>query len=68
MGSLSDVKIEDMDFQNNAFASDNQDARRRGCPGVTASAQGEGLARLFLDSGCDSVIEGGQTMNPSYSR
>ena len=69
LGSLSDVKIEDMDCQNNAFASDNH-----GRPGDGAALallpvpQGEGLARLFLDSGCDSVIEGGQTMNPSVQQ
>jgi len=30
--------------------------------------QGEGLARLFMDSGCPGVIEGGQTMNPSVQQ
>lgn len=30
-----------------------------------AVAPGEGLRRIFEDLGCDYVIEGGQTMNPS---
>ena len=29
------------------------------------SAQGDGLAALFRDLGCDGVVSGGQTMNPS---
>ena len=69
LGSLSDVKIEDMDSQNNAFASDNHGRLGDGAAlALLPVTQGEGLARLFLDSGCDSVIEGGQTMNPSIQQ
>ena len=33
--------------------------------GVVAVAAGDGLAAVFRDLGCDGVISGGQTMNPS---
>lgn len=33
--------------------------------GFVAVAAGEGLASLFRDLGCDQVVSGGQTMNPS---
>ena len=33
--------------------------------GVIAVAAGEGLTKLFYDLGCDVVVSGGQTMNPS---
>jgi hypothetical protein len=33
--------------------------------GYVAVCAGEGLAALFRDLGCDGVISGGQTMNPS---
>ena len=68
LGVLSHLKIENMDSQNQTFASGRQ-------MGQTASAAlalallpvtpGEGLALLFRESGCAAVIEGGQTMNPS---
>ena len=69
LGSLSEIKIEDMDSQNREFASNG-----RGRPAESPAlallpvAQGEGLVRLFLDSGCAGVIEGGQTMNPSVQQ
>ncbi len=33
--------------------------------GFVAVCSGEGLARVFQDLGCDRIISGGQTMNPS---
>ena len=33
--------------------------------GFVAVAAGDGLAELFRDLGCDQVVSGGQTMNPS---
>ncbi len=33
--------------------------------GFVAVSIGEGLNQLFRDLGCDAIIEGGQTMNPS---
>ncbi|MCH7736644.1 MAG: DAK2 domain-containing protein [Chloroflexi bacterium] len=69
MGAVSDIKIENMDGQNQRFAAGGH------TPGTETSAlallpvaQGEGLAHLFRDSGCAGVIEGGQTMNPSVQQ
>lgn len=33
--------------------------------GFVSVAAGDGLAQLFTDLGCDQVVSGGQTMNPS---
>ena len=33
--------------------------------GLISVAAGDGLKQLFMDLGCDAVISGGQTMNPS---
>ena len=66
LGSLSEVKIEDMDSQNAEFAS-NESSETLALA-LLPVVQGEGLARLFMDSGCPGVIEGGQTMNPSVQQ
>ena len=63
LGAVSDVKIESMDSQNERFASSSRSGAV--ALAVLSVVQGEGLAHLFLDSGCAGVIEGGQTMNPS---
>ena len=78
LGTLSKVKIESMDDQNAEWAASHR-SRAGDRPGdgagdgaaaavdlaVVAVAAGDGLAGLFMGSGCGYVIEGGQTMNPS---
>ena len=71
LGSVSNVKIENMDEQNVGWAAGHSApvASSVGAPlTVVAVAAGQGLARLFLESGCGHVIEGGQTMNPSVQQ
>ena len=70
LGSVSNVKIENMDEQNAQWAAGHvATARSAGSPlTVVAVAAGQGLAELFLESGCGHVIEGGQTMNPSVQQ
>ena len=69
LGSLSNVKIENMDQQNMDFAGHGSAA-----PGpaaemaVVAVVSGGGLGDLFRDAGCAVVVEGGQTMNPSVAQ
>ncbi len=50
-------------------APPQQEAREEQAPvndtGFVAVAAGEGLTELFKDLGCDQVVSGGQTMNPS---
>ncbi len=68
LGALSEIKIENMDSQNQTFASGSQTGQAEGAAVALALlpvAPGEGLAHLFLESGCAAIIKGGQTMNPS---
>ena len=71
LGSVSNVKIENMDEQNVEWAAGHAEAPAPsvGAPlTVVAVAAGRGLAGLFSESGCGHVIEGGQTMNPSVQQ
>ena len=65
LGAVSEVKIENMDSQNERFAAGHAPGTAAPVLALLPVAQGEGLAHLFRDSGCAGVIEGGQTMNPS---
>ena len=68
-GSVSDVKIEDMDSQNKQFTDNGQPTHEKNpALALLPVAQGEGLTHLFRDSGCAGVIDGGQTMNPSVQQ
>lgn len=70
LGTLINIKIDNMEEQHNetldmsepAEAADDTPEKDFGF--VTVAA-GEGFAAIFRDLGCDVVIEGGQTMNPS---
>ena len=72
LGSVSNVKIENMDEQNVEWVAGHgggAPAPSVGAPlTVVAVAAGQGLAALFSQSGCGHVIEGGQTMNPSVQQ
>ena len=71
LGSVSNVKVENMDAQNVEWAAGHSagPAPSVGAPlTVVAVAAGRGLAGLFSESGCGHVIEGGQTMNPSVQQ
>jgi DAK2 domain fusion protein YloV len=70
LGTVSKVKIENMDEQNVEWAAGHSaPAPSVGAPlTVVAVAAGRGLADLFLESGCGYVLEGGQTMNPSVQQ
>ncbi len=72
-GSLLTVKIENMREQHAKKAQ--EDAENKATERVIAApdnrygfvsvAAGEGVCGIFRDLGVDSVVEGGQTMNPS---
>ena len=70
LGSVSSVKVENMDAQNVEWAAGHSaPAPSVGAPlTVVAVAAGQGLLALFMESGCGHVIEGGQTMNPSVQQ
>lgn len=73
LGELSQIKIDNMNLQNQDWAAGHQAAQ----PGnsappaglaLVAVAPGDGLAQLFRDAGCAAVVSGGQTMNPSVAQ
>ncbi|HIZ20468.1 MAG TPA: DAK2 domain-containing protein [Firmicutes bacterium] len=73
-GQFETVKVENMRIQhaNAAWVPEEAagpEAPKRAEPenevGFVAVAAGEGLHTLFNDLGCESIVSGGQTMNPS---
>lgn len=67
-GEFLSVKIENMTLQHNgtalsSYTPPKKDVRKR--YGVVSVAAGEGLSSIFTQLGCDEVISGGQSMNPS---
>ncbi len=76
-GQFETVKVENMRIQHaNAGWVEEADADAAVDPvleraepenpfGFVAVAAGDGLEALFTDLGCDHVVSGGQTMNPS---
>ena len=66
LGDLYQIDIENMSQQNTDFVSGHRAAGHATAKlAMVAVAQGEGLSQLFQEGGCASVINGGQTMNPS---
>jgi len=72
-GELINIKIENMRQQHTTILEQDQ-KKAQIAPqgkgpqaeyGIVAVAMGEGIAELFKSVGAQSVIEGGQTMNPS---
>ena len=77
-GQFETVKVENMRIQhaNAAWVGETDQAAADAGPkfehvdpenevGFVAVAAGAGLEALFHDLGCDNVVSGGQTMNPS---
>ena len=69
LGTLVNIKIDNMEEQHNETLDMDAPTEEDNTPekdfGFVTVAAGEGFAALFRDLGCDTVIEGGQTMNPS---
>ena len=66
LGSLSNIKIDNMDQQNLDLAS--RPGAEKLDMAVLAVSAGRGIGDLFRSSGCAAVVEGGQTMNPSVAQ
>ena len=68
-GEFLKVKIENMSLQhNNTLQSAEKPAAQeveRKEYGIVAVASGEGIKNLFLESGADVIVDGGQSQNPS---
>ena len=76
MGSLIQVKVDNMNRQAESFVELHTEAdASNGATGAPlhedqtvsciAVASGEGLAQLFVETGCARIVSGGPTMNPS---
>lgn len=72
-GEFLTIKIENMMLQNKEIREkdelehqkDKVEQKPRHDYGVVTVAQGSGIRDAFTNFGCDVVIDGGQTMNPS---
>ena len=71
-GQLLTVKVENMRQQHEQQKAQNAERKQKlevAAPeeeiGFVAVASGEGLTTLFTDLGCNHVVSGGQSMNPS---
>ncbi|WP_099205484.1 DAK2 domain-containing protein [Scatolibacter rhodanostii] len=80
-GSLLTIKIENMKEQHRKAGEENEAAKAKAETvshqqtfepkeptkevGFVVVSAGDGLKGLFMDLGCDNVVSGGQTMNPS---
>ncbi len=66
-GNLDNLKIENMKVQHSNLTNAQEDStnmEHKKVAIVSVSA-GDGLTEIFKNLGCDSVIAGGQSMNPS---
>ena len=74
LGSLKDIKIDNMRLQHNHIIANNEsfgninyyhDIENNGKYGFISISSGNGFSKLFKELGVNTVISGGQTMNPS---
>ncbi len=63
VGELVNIKIDNMKYQHNEQEEAPKEPEKE--IGFAAVAAGDGLENIFIDLGVDTVIKGGQTMNPS---
>ena len=73
LGTVENVKVDDMQAQHEAWAADHERAALapRDTPGeapavgLVAVVQGDGLRAAFRDLGATAIVDGGATNNPS---
>lgn len=65
LGEIWNIKIENMREQNRELKKNINKTVELKPTGMVSVAPGEGIADLFTDLTVDSIIKGGQTMNPS---
>ena len=68
LGELLNIKIENMREQNRELAEKERIEAEKAPKvefGFVSVAAGEGMTQIFEELGCDQIISGGQTMNPS---
>lgn len=68
-GEFLTTKIENMTLQHNGLSLQHQYAPPMAKPhkpyGIVSVAAGHGIKEVFSALGCDAVVDGGQSMNPS---
>lgn len=67
-GEFLTIKIENMSVQHNEHVHEEEaekPEKARVKYATVSVASGDGIENLFTELGCDYVIKGGQTMNPS---
>lgn len=68
-GEFLKVKVENMNIQHSAATIQNNFNNFKSKPhkkyGIVTVANGDGIVKTFKELGCDKVIFGGQSMNPS---
>ena len=67
-GSLGEIEINDMYEQIRARDERLQGSPRGAGTVVVAVVAGEGNKRLFRELGCQAIVDGGQSMNPSAAQ
>lgn len=65
MGELDGLKIDNMVQQRRDLDKAKQENKEVKPYGIVAVSQGDGFSEIFKDLGVDTIVEGGQTMNPS---
>jgi DAK2 domain fusion protein YloV len=71
LGQLAQVKVDNINLQAERFVEMQHAAQvppapaPAGAMSCVAVAAGDGMAAVFRSTGCDQVISGGPTMNPS---
>lgn len=69
LGELINIKVDNMKYQHNerirAEEEEEAPAEQPKKYGVVAVSAGAGIAEVFKSVNVDSLVEGGQTMNPS---
>lgn len=64
-GELIKIKVDNMREQHANLKKSPDKVKKLHPMGIVTVAAGEGIKNLFLSSGADFCIQGGQTMNPS---
>ena len=65
IGDLTDIKIDNMRFQHNEVNAPSAPVEPAKKYGFVSVASGGGIEQIFKDIGVDSIVHGGQSMNPS---
>ncbi len=65
LGTLSQVKVENIDWQHQEFQALHRGRRQAAALAVVAVAWGDGFARIFTQLGARAIVTCRETMNPS---